>query len=154
GAVGGLPDPPRGGPRRHGRGLRGRAGVAGPPRRPEGPGAAGPAPSQATAPVPSRGAGGGAAASHQHRAGLRRGRVRGTALLRRLLGDHHRGASQEAVTTFVTWFGRGAGPPTSGSARSASPQIARTCEAGGPPSEPRSDDHGHPVVFAEKSPEK
>ena len=32
-----LPHPPRGRPRRHGRRLRGRAGVAGPARRPEGP---------------------------------------------------------------------------------------------------------------------
>ena len=76
GAARRLPDPPRGRPRRHGRRLRGRAGVAGPPRGAEGP--ARPQPlldPRQTAPVPARGAGGGAAAPHQHRAGLRRRRA-------------------------------------------------------------------------------
>src|SRR5262249_17293589 len=54
----------------------------GPPRGPEGPGGARPAESPALAPVPPRGAVGGAAAPHPHRAGLRRGRGGGAALLR------------------------------------------------------------------------
>ncbi len=37
GAARRLPDPPRDRPRRHGRRLRGRAGLARPPRRPQGP---------------------------------------------------------------------------------------------------------------------
>ena len=40
GAAGRLPDPPRDRPRRHGRRLRGRAGLAGPARRAEGAAAA------------------------------------------------------------------------------------------------------------------
>ncbi len=68
-----LSDPPRDRPGRHGRGVRGRADLAGPPRgaqgaagavvqRPDGPGA-----------VPPRGPRRGAVAPHQHRAGLRGG---------------------------------------------------------------------------------
>ena len=82
GAAGGLPDHPRGRPRRHGRRLRGRAGVAGPPRGPEGPAAAQPARPEADGPVPARGPRGGPAAPHQHRPGLRRRRARRRPLLR------------------------------------------------------------------------
>ena len=72
-----LPHPPRGRPRRHGRRLRGRAGVAGPARGPEGAAAA----SCCSTPRHKRrfereAQGGGAAAPHQHRAGLRRRRAR------------------------------------------------------------------------------
>ena len=77
-----LPGPPRDRPGRHGRGLRGRAGLAGPARGAEGPAGPRAARRQAARAVPPRGAGGGAAAPHQHRAGLRRGRARGDALLR------------------------------------------------------------------------
>ncbi len=75
GAVAGrrLPDRPRDRPRGHGGRLRGRAGLARPPRGPEGPAlAGGPGPHDAGA-VPPRGPRLGPAAPHQHRAGLRGG---------------------------------------------------------------------------------
>ena len=53
GAAGRLPHPPRGGPRRHGRRLRGRAGVAGPARGAQGPARPRPARPPATGPVPA-----------------------------------------------------------------------------------------------------
>ena len=70
-----VPHPPRGGPRRHGDRVRGRAGVAGPARGAEGPAVPGPGRRQPSGAVPPRGAGGGEAAPHQHRAGLRRRRA-------------------------------------------------------------------------------
>ena len=77
-----IPHPPRGGPRRHGSRLRSGAGIPRPAR-----GAQGASDGRADVPdppraIPPRGAGGGAAAPHQHRAGLRRRRARGRALLR------------------------------------------------------------------------
>ena len=82
-AAGRLPHPPRGRPRRHGRRLRGRAGLARPARRPQGAAAAAAARTPSTKqPLRARGEGGGEAAPHQHRAGLRRRRARRPALLR------------------------------------------------------------------------
>ena len=68
--------PPRDRPRRHGRGLRGHAGVAGPAGRLEDPAVARPDRPGADGAVPARVAVGGAAAPHGHRAGLRGGRAR------------------------------------------------------------------------------
>ena len=73
-AAGRLPHPPRDRPRRHGRRLRGRAGVARPPRGAEGPAARRPDRPDPPGAVPPRGPGRGRAAPHQHRAGLRRRR--------------------------------------------------------------------------------
>ena len=77
-----IPPPSRGGPRRHGSRLRSSAGIPGPARCAQG--ASGgradvPDPPRA---IPTRGAGSGAAAPYQYRAGLRRRRARGSALLR------------------------------------------------------------------------
>src|SRR5262249_31711963 len=66
-----LRAPPRGGPGRHGGRLRGRAGLARPPRGAEGPAPPGGAGRDDPRAVPPRGAGGGPAAPHQHRPGLR-----------------------------------------------------------------------------------
>ena len=71
GPGGRLPGRARGRPGRHGRGLRGRAGLPGPARGPEGPAPAGLPGPQDAGPVPPQGAGGGAAPPHQHRAGFR-----------------------------------------------------------------------------------
>ena len=60
-------------PRRHGRRLRGRAIVAGPPRRPQGAAVRGGAGRPPVAALQERGPGGGPAAPHQHRAGVRGG---------------------------------------------------------------------------------
>ena len=83
-----LPDRARGGPRGHGRGVRGAAGLARSPGGAQGPADGrgdGPPPAPA---VPARSQGGGLPAPHQHRAGPR-GRLRaGRALLRHAV---HRG---------------------------------------------------------------
>ena len=72
-AGGRLPDHPRDRSRGHGRGLRGRAGLARPPGGAEGAAlASGPGPHVRGA-VPPRGPRLGPAAPHQHRAGLRGG---------------------------------------------------------------------------------
>ena len=62
---------------RHGRRLRGRAGLARPPGGAEGPAVRRGARPPAAAAVPDRGPGGGAAAPHAHRPGLRVGCERG-----------------------------------------------------------------------------
>src|SRR5262249_42372609 len=62
--------------------LRGRAAVAGPPRGAEGPAGARPAQLPPPPAVPPRGPVRRPATPHQHRAGLRRGRGGGPALLR------------------------------------------------------------------------
>ncbi len=72
-AGGRLPGDPRGRPRRDGRGVRGRAGLARPPGCAEDPARRRGQGSQGAGAVPPRGAGGGAAAPHQYRAGLRGG---------------------------------------------------------------------------------
>ncbi len=82
GPAGRLPDHPRGGPGRDGRGVRGRADLARPPRGAEDPVAAGRGGIDPSPAVLVRGAGRGAAAPRQHRAGLWRGRAGRRALLR------------------------------------------------------------------------
>ena len=70
------------GPRRHGGGLRGRAGVARPAGRAQGPCRPRDSRPGAGEAVRARGPRGGPVAPHQHRAGLRRRRAGGAALLR------------------------------------------------------------------------
>ena len=106
GAAGRLPHPPRGRPRRHGRRLRGRAGVARPARGAEGPARCGAVRRQAGAALPARGAGRGAAAPHQHRAGLRRGPGRRASLLRHAVHPRH-GARRRPGGAAAIATGRG-----------------------------------------------
>ena len=77
GATGRVPDHPRDRPWGDGNRLRGVSGLAQPPRGPEDVARA-----RRPGPVPPRGQGGRAAAPYEHRAGLRRRRARGPALLR------------------------------------------------------------------------
>ena len=82
GAAGRLPDHARDRPRRHGGGLRGRAGVAGPPRGRQGAAPPVAARLEIRTAVCPRGADGGQAAPHEHRARVRRRPGRRLSLLR------------------------------------------------------------------------
>ena len=119
--AGRLPHPAGDRPGRHGGRLRGRAGVARPPRGPEGPVGRRPDRPPAGPPVRARGQGGGAAAPHQHRAGLRRGPAGRAPLLRHAV---HRRAGA----------GPGPGGPAPAAALQAGPEPAARRPATSPPS--------------------
>ena len=77
-----IPHPSPGGTRRNGNRLRSSAGISRPARGTQGPSDGRADVCDPPRAIPPRGAGGGAAAPYQYRAGVRRWRARGRALLR------------------------------------------------------------------------
>ena len=126
-----LPHPPRGRPRRHGGRLRGRAGLARPPRGPEGPARRSARPTRGRCERFRREAqAGGAAAPHQHRAGLRRRRARRRPLLRHAVhpGPGPRRGPRRAAAAPAAEAGRPAPRPPTGRAARPRPRGASAAD--------------------------
>ena len=160
-----LPDPPRDRPGRHGRRLRGRADLAGPPRGAEGPAAAQLSSDRMVqAALPPRGAGRGPAAPHQHRAGLRGRRAgRGCPLLRDAVhpgpgAGRGPGGIETAATRRETGRRTGCRPPGRQRGRDGALALDRSVPAAGrwrgDPAGPRHEcgDRGRPQHYGRDGP--